>query len=651
MGVTEGKTKMSNSIEKRLALWVISSVTLILAFSLGYNYTVSKKLITKEIEETAIKTLQATINRMDIIFFSMEKATKTLSIPMEDSRVASNKENIFFLLQRVVAENREVYGSTVAFEPYAFGSHRRFFAPYYYKYGGKLSFRFIPYNYFAWGWYMVPKLLHRAVWVEPYFDKEAGDIVMSTYSVPLYKTGFDKKEFFAIATVDISLKWLQGIVSSIKIGHTGYGFLLSKKGTFVTHPDNRLIMRKTIFDVAKERSDRTLSSIGLEMIRGKTYFVPYSGPFVKKPCWMAYAPLRSNGWSLGIIFPKQELLQDVQKLNRQILFISLLGFFFLLLVIGLIAKGITRPLRFLATAADQIATGDWETPLPPVRHDDEVGKLTRSFEHMKASLKKYFNDLKETTAARERIESELRIARDIQMGLVPKEFPPFPGRQEFEIHAILEPAREVGGDLYDFFFTDETHLCFLVGDVSGKGVPASLFMAMAKTLIKSIAAGKTDPAAIVRMVNHDLAADNPFMMFVTLFLGILDIETGSLSYCNGGHNPPFLLRFDGEIFPLISAHELALGVSEDFVYSSSQINLLNGDILFVYTDGVTEAMDPKGVLFNEQRLQDTLSGMEKMTVQEINQAVLKAVSTFADTAPQADDITMLALKFNQKGKG
>jgi len=164
--------RLSNSIEKRLALWVISSVSIILAFSLGYNYTVSKKLITREIEEKAMETLRATINRMDIIFFSMEKATKTLSIPMEDRRVASNKENIFFLLQRVVAENREVYGSTVAFEPYAFDSRRRFFAPYYYKHGGKLSLKYIPYNYFAWGWYMVPTLLHRAVWVEPYFDKK-----------------------------------------------------------------------------------------------------------------------------------------------------------------------------------------------------------------------------------------------------------------------------------------------------------------------------------------------------------------------------------------------------------------------------------------------------------------------------------------------
>jgi len=639
---------LSSSIEKRLALWVISSVTIILAFSLGYNYTVSKKLITKEIEENAMETLKATINRMDIIFFSMEKATKTLSIPMEDQRVASNKENIFFLLQRVVAENREVYGSTVAFEPYAFGPHLRFFAPYYYKYGGKLSFRYIPYNYFAWGWYMVPKLLHRAVWVEPYFDKEAGDIVMSTYSVPLYKTALDKKEFFAIATVDISLAWLQGIVSSIKIGHTGYGFLISKKGTFVTHPNSHLIMRKTIFEVAKKKGDKALSSIGLEMIRGKTGFVPYSGPFVKKPSWLAYAPLRSNGWSLAIIFPKQELLQDIQKLNRQMLFISLSGFIFLLLVIGLIAKGITRPLRFLSTAADQIATGDWSTPLPPIRHDDEVGKLTRSFEHMKVSLEKYFNDLKETTAARERIESELRIARDIQMGLVPKVFPPFPEKKEFEIHAILDPAREVGGDLYDFFFTDATHLCFLVGDVSGKGVPASLFMAMTKTLIKSIAAGKTDPAEIVGMVNHDLATDNPFVMFVTLFLGILNIKTGILSYCNGGHNPPFLLRFDGELLPLSSTHGLALGVLEDFAYASSQIDLHHQDVLFVYTDGVTEAMDPQGVLFGEQKLKDTLVKTGKMTVQEINNAVLKTISNFADTAPQADDITMLALKFNQK---
>jgi len=631
------------SIETRLALWILISVSIIIAFSLGYNYTFSKKLIIKEIELNAKETLKATVNRMDIIFFSMEKAVKTLSIPLENKRVRSSKEDILFLLKRIVEGNREVYGSTVAFEPYAFDPRLRLFAPYYYKYKGKLRFKYIPYNYFAWEWYMVPKLLHRAVWVEPYFDKDAGGIVMSTYSVPLYITENARKEFYAIATVDISLKWLQNMVSSIKIGRSGYGFLISKKGTFVTHPNSNFIMRKTIFDVAKK--DKALSSIALEMIRGKTGFVHYSGPFVKKPCWIAYSPLRSNGWSLGIIFPQQELLEDVKTLNRRILFISMLGFLFLMLVIGLIAKGITRPLRSLAEAADRIAQGDWNAPLPPVRHEDEVGKLTHAFERMMTSLKQYFNDLKETTAAKEKIESELRIARDIQMGLVPKIFPPFPDRKEFDIYAVLEPAREVGGDFYDFYFIDDEHLCFVVGDVSGKGVPASLFMAVTKTLIKSDVHESTDPAAIITRVNQDLVQDNPSMMFVTIFLGMLNVKTGRVVFCNGGHNPPYLVRPGEPPMQLPSTHGMALGVAEDFVYTSKEMVLQPRDSLIVYTDGVTEAMDMRNNLYGEQRLESVLKKVSSASAKETIELILSDVKDFTTTASQSDDITLLTLKF------
>jgi len=639
------KSTLRGSIETRFALWILISVSVITAISLWYNYTSSKKLIINEIEQNAKETLKATANRMDIIFFSMEKATKTLSIPLEDQRIRSSKEDILFLLRRVVEENREVYGSTVAFEPYAFEPRLRFFAPYYYKYGGKLSFKYIPYNYFAWGWYMVPKLLHHAVWVEPYFDKDGGGIVMSTYSVPLYNTENGRKEFYAIATVDVSLKWLQETVSSIKIGQTGYGFLISKKGTFVTHPSTRLIMRKTIFEVAETNDDKALSSIGLEMIRGETGFVPYSGPFVKKPCWIAYAPLRSNGWSLGIIFPQQELLTDVKALNRKILFISLLGFFILMLVIGLIAKGITQPLRTLAMIADRIAQGDWDVPFPPVRHEDEVGKLTHAFERMKTSLKQYFNDLKETTAEKERIESELRIARDIQMGLIPKIFPPFPDRKEFDIYAVLEPAREVGGDFYDFYFIDKEHLCFVVGDVSGKGVPASLFMAVTKTLIKSDVHESTDPAAIITRVNQDLVQDNPSMMFVTIFLGVLNVNTGRLVFCNGGHNPPYLVSPEAAPSQLPSTHGMALGVAEDFAYSSKELTLRPHENLVVYTDGVTEAMNTGDTLYGEHRLESVLSKISAASAKETIEVVLTDVKTFTSGASQSDDITLLSIIF------
>jgi sigma-B regulation protein RsbU (phosphoserine phosphatase) len=627
----------------RLALLIVVGVSFILGLVLSYNYIYSRRLLGGEIKLYAREKLQATLNRLDIIFFSMEKAIKTLSIPLEDRRFASNRSDLFFLLKQVVRENREVYGSTVAFEPFMLDPHQSHYAPYFYKFGGTLHFRFIPYDYFTWAWYAVPKRLNRAVWVEPYFGK-AGGIIMSTYSVPLHEKIHGKERFFAIATVDVSLKWLQNIVSSIKIGKTGYGFLISRKGTFVTHPDSALIMRQTIFDVAKREHDPALARLGRSMIREERGVIPYSGPFTPKPSWIAYGPLRSNGWSLAIIFPKSELLLDIQKLNRRVLLISLVGFALLIGVVVLLARSITRPLKSLAVAAEQIAHGDWEAPLPPVRREDEVGRLTRSFGHMTASLKEYFHTLQVTTAAKERIESELRVARGIQMGLIPKTFPPFPDRKEIDIYAILEPAREVGGDFYDFFFIDSHRLCLVVGDVSGKGVPAALFMAVTKTLIKSDVHGDMDPAAIVSRVNRDLALDNTSLMFVTLFLGIFDLTAHRLTYCNGGHNPPYIVGPDDLPYPLPTTHGMALGVKGDFEYTALDRTLRRGETLVIYTDGVTEAMDPQGNFYGEKRLEAALRRTQERNVKGILEGVFEDVRNFAKEAPQSDDITLLGIR-------
>jgi sigma-B regulation protein RsbU (phosphoserine phosphatase) len=264
---------------------------------------------------------------------------------------------------------------------------------------------------------------------------------------------------------------------------------------------------------------------------------------------------------------------------------------------------------------------------------------------MKASLKKYIEELKETTAAKERIESELKIAHDIQMGMVPKIFPPFPQRREFDIHAVLYPAREVGGDLYHFFFLDEDHLCFVVGDVSDKGVPAALFMAIVISLIRTKAREGISAATFLNQVNQDLAVENPSAMFVTLFLGILNIRTGELEYCNGGHNPPYLVGTDGIPKPLETTHGMALGISEDFSYQSKRLTLQSGHAIFIYTDGVTEAMNESGEMFMEKRMERSLEMVMEKPVAEANAAMMEKIMAFADGAPQHDDITMMILRF------
>jgi sigma-B regulation protein RsbU (phosphoserine phosphatase) len=332
-------------------------------------------------------------------------------------------------------------------------------------------------------------------------------------------------------------------------------------------------------------------------------------------------------------------------LNSTVLLLGILGLLLVFAIIVVIAGSITRPLRALSRATENIAMGKLDLDLPEVVSRDEVGKLTESFQSMAGSLRKHIAELTETTAAKERIESELRIAHEIQMGILPKTFPPFPDRNEFDISAKLVPAREVGGDLYDFFFMDRDNLCFTIGDVSGKGVPSALFMAVTRTLIKVKATQGLTPETVLERVNEDLSLDNPTSMFVTLFLAILNVRTGVVDYCNGGHNPPFLVRASGNLAPLETTQGLALGVLSGFSYRSRRIVLKRGDTLFLYTDGVTEAMSPSGEMFSESRLKDELAVLRDQDVEAMGKAVLERISRFTQSMPQADDIAMLILRY------
>ena len=244
---------------------------------------------------------------------------------------------------------------------------------------------------------------------------------------------------------------------------------------------------------------------------------------------------------------------------------------------------------------------------------------------------------------RDRMEDELNIGREIQMSMIPLTFPPFPDHDEFSVFAALEPALEVGGDFYDFYFIDEERFCFCIGDVSGKGVPAALFMAVAKTLIKSRAADDRSTASILTHVNDELSVDNFNCMFVTIFSGILNIRTGELLYTNAGHNPPYLKRRDGTLQPLDQRHGPVIGAVEGIVYAEGRDTMESGDLLLLYTDGVTEAMDIEDRLFSEKRLEQLLVSMDTDDADKVVDNTVVAVKVFAGEAEQADDITVLAL--------
>lgn len=385
------------------------------------------------------------------------------------------------------------------------------------------------------------------------------------------------------------------------------------------------------------------------MIKGESGFAPFNSIVSNKPSWMYYASVPSSGWSLAVIFPTDEMTEDVSHLTEVVIFLGIAGLLLLSMAIVLIARSITGPLRAMAKATEDIGTGNLDVELPPVKSGDEVGKLTAAFHYMETSLKEYIERLTETTAVKERIESELKIASEIQMGIIPKIFPAFPDRTEFDIFATIKPAKEVGGDFYDFFFIDQDHLCFVIADVSGKGIPAALFMAVTRTFIKAIAAPGIAPGELLTKVNEGLCIGNESNMFVTIFCSILNTKTGEILYTNAGHNPPLIIRKGNNVTWLGGEKNIVAGAMENSVYRTEKLILQAGDKLFMYTDGVTEAMNEREEQFTSEQLEKDVIALQDKPTQEIVAGIMKQIISFAHSVPQSDDITMMVVEF--KGSG
>jgi len=630
------------SIAFRLILVITLSGTLIFSAVLGYNYYRSRLVLQNELEQNAENLAMSSVNRVETVLTSVTKVTEGVARSLESGRYSH--EELLGLLRATVRDNTEIFGACTAFEPLS--ANAQPYGPYYYKQNGKLVYD--PedsFQYLLQDWYQISRELGKTEWTEPYYGDNGANTLMATCSTPFYEIAGGTRRLKGIVASDVSLDWLTEMVASIKVLKTGYAFLLSRNGTIVTHPSKEMIMNETIFSLAEARNDQGLRALGRKMIRGGSDFIPYTDINGRKS-WLYYAPIPSVGWTLAVVFPEAELLAQVKKLSLTDAAMGLTGILLLAIAVVFIARSITTPLQALAGATTAIARGDFEVELPAVRSNDEVGTLTKAFQVMKSSLKEYISRLTETTAAKERIESELNIAHDIQMGLLPKTFPPFPERREFDLFALMEPAKEVGGDFYDFFLVDDTHLCFVIADVSGKGVPAALFMAMSMTLIKATARQGFPPDEILARVNNELSRDNDTCMFVTTFCGVLDTETGELSYANGGHNLPLHVQRGNGVSWLPKSGGLMVGAMEGVSYRCERLLLEPGDRLFLYTDGVTEAMNEQEEIFSDQRLERSLSALQGSGLRAGVEEIMANIRAFSGAAPQSDDITLMMIHYN-----
>jgi sigma-B regulation protein RsbU (phosphoserine phosphatase) len=487
-------------------------------------------------------------------------------------------------------------------------------------------------------WYTDAQDRHAPAWSEPYRDTDLQNATVITRSVPVRAAN---GSFGGVVGVSLRLDFLSSVVREVRLGDSGFALVLSRGGLLVAH--SRRDLSNDVHDPLAALSPALRAVVEpvirrAEVERSGFAAVPFNGRMFR----LTYRPIAGTDWFLATAYAEDELLADVSRLQRTQIILGGSGLAILAVAIVMLSRRITRPLGALAASAGRLATGDLDGSLPDTTSRDEVGTLTTAFRDMRDSLKEYIRNLQETTALKERLEGEMKAARRIQADMLPA--PTAGGTSAgYELAAILEPARAVGGDLFDHFEHDR-RVFFLVGDVSGKGVAAALFMARAKTVFDAVAATERDPGAVLATLNRNLCRHNAAGMYVTAICGTLDVVTRTVTFATAGHEPPILVRADGRSEPLETEGGRVLGLIELGEYPVSRRTLEAGNALVMYTDGVSEARDHVGDFYGNQRLLAATSRNASGTAGAIADGVLHDVKAFVADAPQSDDITILTLK-------
>ena len=626
----------------RYGFYILTAILIVFITAFLYTFSFSYRILLADAEKDATNLTQLTIAKIRNILQPVEEVPKLLAKKLE--RTDNDAGATLKTIQGFIAENKEVYGSCIAYEPFQFDKNKYYYAPYCYEKEGTIISKMLgndQYDYFQQDWYRIPKMIGRPLWSEPYFDRGGGEMFMCTYSVPFYKNSGGIRSFSGVVTMDISLSSLREIVDSIRVYKSGFGFLISRSGRIITFRDSSMINRD-IRDFARSNKDTNVLKATERMMKGESGFIRLRSLWEEKPSWMYYAPVTGTEWSFGLVFPSRELFSSFYDFTIRLLIIFVASVIALLIIIILITRKFTRPIKRLVDVTIRIGQGDFHAPLPIYKAKDEIMQLSNSFSLMQEELQVYIDHLRETTSSNEKMQSELNVAHAIQMGMLPKIFPV---RNDCEISALLEPARAVGGDLYDFIFTSDDLLYLAIGDVSGKGVPAALFMAIARTLFRSRIGKGEQIHSTMENMNRELCRENPNQMFVTFLAIILDLKTGVMELCNAGHTQPFILRKTGSVEKLTHLGGIPLGIVEETSYSSVRIPLDPDDIIILYTDGITEATNQDKELYGEKSLVKCLRMMDQSTSPEIPMKLLANVRNYAGNAEQSDDIAILVMKY------
>lgn len=633
--------RIINYIRRQLSIRVSLSVVLFAALvfiaALSFLFLRSREAVREEAVNRATQILDKTSLEVEGILNRVEVATEMTEWLVQ--RHPNVADSMFVYSRGMLLNNPDFYNCSIAFEPYYFEKYGLYFSAYS-KHDKAGNIRTIQggsdsYQYFYMDWYLMAKLLDRPCWTEPYMDLDVPtntSEMVSSYCKPIKD---EDGNLIGVINTSLSLSWLSETISALKPYPHSYSIMVGRGGTYFVHPDPSKISRESIFTRTLESPDKAASELGHAMQRGEEGMM--HAKVGGEDCYIFYKPLGKTGCSMAIICPESDVFSGFDRLRSAVMMMVIFG---LLLMLFIFIRVITKelsPLRQLADEAETIASGKLDAELPELGRIDEIGQLSHSFGNMQQSLLRYVDELKDTTAQKASIERDLHIASQIQMGMLPKDFPE-------GIYATLTPAKDVGGDLFDFHFRDGK-LFFCIGDVSGKGVPASLFMAVTRSVFRTVSAWEDVPNRIMDSINKTMADMNETNMFVTLFIGALDLATGRMLYCNAGHDAPVLVG--AGVGELPCDPNIPVGFMPEWVYTLQEAEIYSGTTIFLFTDGLTEAENINHELFGMGRVlreaEKALANREQEP-RKIIASMTEAVHQFVGEADQSDDLTMMAIQ-------
>jgi len=588
------------SLQTKSTLAIIITAAVLVEATSVVQYWFAREGIRNEVQHRAEGELRAKSLEIQKVMSAVEVAVNNRRWAVEQQ--LGSPKAMYEITRQMVADNEIIKGCAVAFVPDYFMAQGRQFAPYsFQRPDGRIESKQLgstTYDYHQMEWYTAPMQDGEPHWSEPYYDKGGGEMMMSTFSVPV--CDFTGRRV-AVFTADVSLDWLAGVINAHRIYPSSFNLLISRTGQFMACPEESLILKSNIQEATARIEDTAATHLNRRMLAGQAGQATITNNEGSRN-YVFFAPVETDslvskgrrlGWSMAIVCSENEVYHGLRQVGFNLLLLTIAGLLLLTFIVFRMIRG--------------------------------------------------FNRLQTATSQQQRLARELQIAHAIQVGMLPKA-EAFSQRDDVALCASLEPAKEVGGDLYDYYIRDEK-LFLCIGDVSGKGIPAALVMAMTKVLFRTVSAHEAAPERIVGLINDTLSAENDLNMFVTLFVGVLDLPTGRMRYCNAGHTSPLLAGASVGVLPADS--NIVVGASVGWRYTAQETRLDPMTTLFLFTDGLTEAEDSEHRQFGLPRVRQVAAAISHEPQAFIHE-MTEAVRQFVGSAEPSDDLTLLAVQYTKR---